>query len=98
MAYLTKQNQTLNIIDAQDMSVREWDLPSTVDDLIWSPDGNHLALVATDGSLWQVDYPQMKNFEQLTQPIPAGNIQWSPDSKSIAFISGADIYIVDTVK
>jgi WD40 repeat protein len=97
-AYLTKQNQTLDIMDAQDMSVRERGLPSTFNDLIWSPDGNHLAMVAADGSLWQVDYPQMKNFEQLTQPMPAKNIQWSPDGKSITFISGPDIYIVQANK
>jgi hypothetical protein len=98
MAYLTKQNQTLNIMDAQDMSVREQDLPSTFDDLIWSPDGSHLALVATDGSLWQVDYPKIANIEQLTKPMPMGDIQWAPDSTSISFTSGKDIYIVDTKK
>lgn len=98
LAYITKQNQTLDILDAKDMSVKEWKLPSTFDNLIWSPDGNHIALEATDGSLWQVDYPQMKNFEQLMQPMPTQNIQWSPDSKSIAFISGSDVYIVETNK
>lgn len=97
-AYLTNQNKTLDILDPQDMSVKELNLPSTFYDLVWSPDGNHLALVATDGSLWQVDYPQMKKIEQLTQLMPAGTIQWSPDSKSIAFTSGTDIYIVDATK
>ena len=98
LAYLTNQNQTLNILDVQDMSVKDYKLPSSFDNLIWSPDGNRIALVAKDGSLWQADYPNLENLEQLTQPMSAGNIQWSPDGNFIAFISGSDIYIVDTAK
>jgi len=98
LAFLTENNQVLAILNAEDMSVKGWELPSTFYSLIWSPDGSLIALVATDGSLWQIDYPNMENLEQLTQPTPAGNIQWSPDGNSIAFTSGSDIYIVDTIK
>ena len=98
LVFLTEKNQVLTILNAKDMSVKDWELPSTFYSLIWSPDGSHIALVATDGSLWQIDYPGMENLEQLTQPMPAGNIQWSPDGNSIAFVSGPDIYIVDTIK
>jgi len=98
LAYLIGQNQTLDILNAKDMSVNEWKLPSSFDNLLWSPDGSHIALIATDGSLWQVDYPRMENIEQLTQPMPIGDIQWSPDGNFISFISGSDIYIVDTIK
>jgi len=81
------------------MSVKEWELPSTFDNLIWSPDGSHIALIAKDGSLWQVDYPNLENFEQLTEPTPdVRGVSWSPDDNSIAFVSGSDIYIVDTAK
>ena len=98
LAFLTEKNQVLTILNAKDMSVKGWTLPTTFYDLIWSPDGDYIAFVATDGSLWQVDYPKLENFEQLTEPMPSGGIQWSPDGNSIAFISGSDIYIVDTMK
>jgi hypothetical protein len=98
LAFFTEQNQTLAILDAKDTSVKEWKLPSSFHSLIWSPDGNHIALITTDGSLWQVDYPKMEKIEQLTEPMPAGDVQWSPDGNSIAFISGSDIYVVDTTK
>jgi hypothetical protein len=98
LAYLTKQNQTISILDAKDMSVEEWKLPLSFDNLIWSPDGSHIALIATDGSLWQANYPKMENIEQLTKPMPMGNIQWAPDSTSISFTSGKDIYVVKTTK
>jgi hypothetical protein len=55
--------------------------------------------VAEDGSLWQADYPKFDNFEQLTPILPnISQVNWSPDGNSISFISGSDIYIVDTVK
>jgi Tol biopolymer transport system component len=83
------------------MSVKGWKLPSTFDGLIWSPDGDHIALIAKDGSFWRVDYPNMENFEQLTQPMSFTDVRdiiWSPDGTSIAFIKGTDIYIIDTNK
>lgn len=65
----------------------------------WSPDGEKLALVAKDGSLWQVDYPALQNLEQLMPSMPdVGSLNWSPDGNSIAFISGSDIYVVETNK
>jgi len=101
LAYFAEEGQVLAIMNPNDMSVKGWKLPSTFIGLIWSPDGNHIALVAKDGSFWRVDYPKMENFEQLTQPMSFTDVRdiiWSPDSTSIAFVKGSDIYIVDTVK
>lgn len=68
-------------------------------DNVWSPDGEKLALVAENGSLWQVDYPKLENLEQLTQPLPdVHDVKWSPDGNSITFVSGSDIYVVDVTK
>jgi dipeptidyl aminopeptidase/acylaminoacyl peptidase len=97
LAFFT--NEGLAILDPKDMSLKGWKLPSTFSTILWSPDGNHIALVAKDGSVWQVDYPAFQNLEQLTTPMPdVRNIFWSPDGNSIAFISGVDIYIVKTTK
>jgi hypothetical protein len=101
LAYLTEEGQVLTILNPKDMSVKGWKLPSTFDGLIWSPDGDHIALIAKDGSFWRVDYPNMENFEQLTQPMSFTDVRdiiWSPDGTSIAFIKGTDIYIIDTNK
>ena len=98
LAYLAEENQVLAILNPKDLSVKGWKLPSAFQGLIWSPDGDQFLLIAADGSFWHVDYPQMNNFEQLSQPMTMTEVReitWSPDSKSIAFISGSDIYIVD---
>jgi hypothetical protein len=56
-------------------------------------------MVAEDGSVWQVDYPLLENLEQLTSSLPdVSDLNWSPDGNSISFISGSDIYVVDTIK
>jgi len=99
LAYLSEDGKKLGLLDAQSMSIQERELPSTSGDIVWSPNGEHIALAAEDGSLWQVDYPKLENLEQLTAPLPnVHDLQWSPDGTHLAFISGTDIYIVETIK
>lgn len=99
LAYLTLEKQMLMIWDVSTMSVRELVLPAPFHNIVWSPNGEWLALFAKDGSLWQVDYPKLEHLEQLTPSLSeVRDIQWSPDSKSISFLNGSDIYIVDTTK
>lgn len=99
LAYLSEGKSALMLLDPQIMSVRKVILPTTFHSFVWSPNGDRIALVAKDGSLWQVNYPKLENLEQLTPPLPnVREVFWSPDGKSIAFISGSGIYIVDTVK
>lgn len=98
LAYLAKQNKTMVILNAEDMTVKDWKLPS-FSDFFWSPNGDRIALLAADGSLWQVDYPKLESLEQLTGPMSAvRDVSWSPDGNSIAYISGPDLYVVETVK
>jgi len=112
LAYLTNKGQTLSLLDARIMSVqKEAALPAAFQDIIWSPDGKHIALLARDSSLWQIDYPKLDNLEQLTPAMPKltgpvygikenmsliKNVTWSPDGTFLAFIGDLDIYIVDT--
>jgi hypothetical protein len=100
IAYVSDSKQKLELVNAQTMSTQELELPTNFDNsLVWSPDGDHIALTAEDGSLWQVSYPKLENLEQLTEPMPSmRSVAWSPDGNSIAFVSGTDIYIVDTTK
>ncbi|MBN2118323.1 MAG: hypothetical protein JW730_17235 [Anaerolineales bacterium] len=99
LAYTSKNDHTLALLNAKDMTVEEQELPVSVTDFDWSPNGDRIRFTGTDGGLWQVDYPMFQHFEQITGPMPDINeMFWSPDGNSIAFISGSDIYIVDTIK
>jgi len=72
---------------------------NSVNNLAWSPNGEKLALVEEDGSIWQVDYPTLENLEPLTPSLPdVSDLNWSPDGNSISFISGSDIYVVEATK
>jgi hypothetical protein len=111
-ACLSIDGQSLLLIDAETASVQEeLALPIEFQEVIWSPDGRHIALLARDSSLWQVDYPILENLEQLTAAGPEWthlrysttideslikNVLWSPDGMSLAFIGGVDVYVVDT--
>jgi len=77
----------------------------------WSPDESRIVLRAGDNSLWLIDYPGLEHLEQLTPALPGwvrfeypvtgsrtyrvDHITWSPDGNSLAFISDADVYVVD---
>ena len=99
LAYLSTEKQTLVLLNASTMTVQEFPLPSTFRNIVWGPNGENIALVNEDGSLWQVDYPKLENLEQLTSPLPdVHDVMWSPDGDYIAFVSGSDIYIVETIK
>lgn len=99
LGYLYEDAQKLELLDAQTMSAREVVLPARFYGFSWNPTGNILALVAEDGSLWQVDYPNFQYFEQLTEPqFPITNVVWSHDGNSVAFTGGTDIYVVEISK
>jgi len=99
LAYISEDGQKMELLNAQTMSNQELALPATFHTLVWNPSGEHIALVAEDGSLWQVDYPKLEKLEQLTTSLPdVSDVNWSPDGNSIAFVSGSDIYIVETSK
>jgi hypothetical protein len=103
IVYPSADNKLI-FLDAATMSY--WELPFTLQGLpyiygsvVWSPNGEKLALMEEDGSVWQVDYPTLENLEQLTLSLPdVSNLNWSPDGNSLSFISGSDIYIVETTK
>ncbi len=104
VVYAAADKEALIFLNASTMLYQELPFalqkqPYAYDKVVWSPNGEKLALVAEDGSVWQVDYPKLDNLEQLTPPMSnVSELNWSPDGNSIAFISGADIYIVDTIK
>jgi hypothetical protein len=99
LAYFTDNDQTFVLLTAKDMKMQEWKLPISVSSSYWSPSGDRMAFVSTDGSIWQGEYPEFQNLEQLTEQRPdVRDLFWSPDGDYISFISGSDIYIVDTNK
>lgn len=89
----------LKLMDVQTKSIREFSLSTTFRGIVWSPNGDSIALIADDGSLWQVDYPKLEKLEQLTPPLPdVSEVKWSPNGDSIALMSNTDIYVVETTK
>jgi hypothetical protein len=104
VVYPAKDKNALMFLDASKMSFREIPFKDQasrykISNLAWSPNGDKLIFITEDHILWQVDYPALENFEQIIASSSLiGRAQWSPDGKSIAFINGSDIYIVDTNK
>jgi WD40 repeat protein len=102
VVYSDRDGKSLIFLDVSTMSYRELSFPLeeppyTHDDVVWKPNGEKLALVKEDGSVWQVDYPTLENLEQLTPSLSdVSSLNWSPDGNSISFIGGSDIYIVET--
>jgi hypothetical protein len=105
--YLDKQqHMVVNLLDVEKLTYRHLNLPfnfNITDNeyrrILWAPKGDRFVLKASDGSLWQMDYPKFENLEQLSAPIAnVKDISWSPDGKYLSYLSGTDIYIVDTSK
>jgi Tol biopolymer transport system component len=68
-------------------------------EIVWSPQGDALAVLAEDGSLWWIPDPAVDRVEQLTPPLPnVRDVRWSPSGDQIAFVSEADIYIVRVIQ
>lgn len=104
VVYPAADKEALIFLDAATMSYRELPFilhqdPSSPGQVTWNSSGEKLAMIAADGSLWQVDYPALEQLEQLTPALPdISDLGWSPDGNSISFVSGSDIYIVETAK
>ena len=98
-----QKKQTLFLFDVEALSYQMLNLPSefyetysNATKIIWNPNGDRMVLVTVDGSLWQLDYPNLQNLEELTLPMPkVKDIFWSPDGTYISFVSDKEIYIVD---
>jgi hypothetical protein len=102
--------QSLLFLDGRTFSIlKQATLPNRFVKKGWSPDGKHIALLADDNSLWQIDYPNLENLEQLTPAMPKltrpirnsdrgesliHNVVWASDGSAIAFIGAQDIYVV----
>jgi hypothetical protein len=98
-AFISEDAKTFELFDAETLVVHGIVLSSSIQSFLWSPAGERIALVAEDGSILQLDYPSLEHIEQLTTPLPnVHSIEWSPDGNYISFISGSDIYIVETTK
>lgn len=99
LAYLSEDGHTLTLLDAAAWSIRKLDLPAAFRDVIWNPPGDRVALVADDGSLWQVAYADPQSPEQLTPSAPdVRDVHWSEDGQFLAWISASNLWTVDTVK
>jgi len=104
VVYSDKDKNALIFLDISTMTYRELlfnDQASQykISNLAWNPNGDKLIFITEDHILWQVDHPSLANLEQiLASTNTIGGAQWSPDIKSISFINGSDIYIIDITK
>ncbi len=86
---------------AESGEVRELEVPGSVYDLQWSPDGTRIAAsiaprALTDDSymfkrIHVIDAASGAVQKLVDNPGKLGPIGWSPDSRSIAYISAADV-------
>jgi len=104
VVYPAEDKNALIFLDATTMSFRELpfkdqDSRYKISNLAWNQNGDKLIFITESHILWQVDYPALENLEQIIASTNTINgAQWSPNGKSISFINGSDIYIVDTIK
>jgi len=85
-----------------DESPKALELDSNVFDVEWSPVDDRLAVVLAptplidDSYMYKrvsvVDASSGKVLAQLKNPGKLGQVRWSPDGKSLAMISGADLH------
>jgi len=103
LAFTSQTNRTPLVIDLANWIIIEVKLPRPVQEprqeIVWSPQGTALAVLAEDGSLWWIPDPAVDRVEQLTPPLPnVRDVRWSPSGDQIAFVSEADIYIVRVIQ
>jgi hypothetical protein len=96
LAFISEDKRNLILTNAKNGDVEEIGLPIAFQEIIWSPNGDQVALLAEEGSLWLVDYPNLKTLGRLTQPMKdVTSIAWSPDGSAVSFISNPDMYVVE---
>jgi hypothetical protein len=95
LAYLNTDGQALVVLEPATRATRLVLLPRSSVEIAWRPQGDALAVLAHDGSLWWIPDPGVDYAEQLTPPLPGvHSVRWSPSGNQLAFVSGADVYVV----
>jgi hypothetical protein len=97
-AFLSPDGLTLNIRDLSTQATRPVSLSQPAINIYWPLQGDGLAVLAQDGSLWRLAEAAVDRVEQFTPPLPeVRDVKWSPDGDKLAVVSGPDVYVV-TVK
>jgi hypothetical protein len=95
LAYLNTDGQALVVLEPATRATRLVLLPKPSLTVVWQLQGDALAALAEDGSLWWIPDPGVDYAEQLTPPLPGlHSVRWSPSGNQLAFVSGADVYVV----
>jgi WD40 repeat protein len=94
LAFL-KDGSTLSVLDVDIWTIHQTSLPHRFISLSWQPQGDDLAALAEDGSLWRLPNLAVDAIEPLTLALPdVRDVHWSPDGEHLAFVSGPDVYVV----
>ncbi len=95
LAYLIEDGRGVVTFEPATHASRLTLLPQPSASVIWNPQGDSLAILADDGSLWWIPNPGADDVEQITLPLPdVRDVRWSPSGAHLAFISGTEVYVV----
>lgn len=100
LAFLGENKCTLTVLDVETWMSSHVLLPQSSNRIFWRSQGDGLAVLAEDGSLWWVPDFDTGTVEPLTPPVPnirddswSPAVCWSPDGEHLAFVSGTDVYV-----
>lgn len=96
--------QRLRLVQAETGQERWLDLVEPIEDLVWQPDGEGLALQTADNRLWWLARPlQPRPYRLPTVPIPLTapnqgqtlhSLRWSPDGSRLAYVHDNHLSVI----
>jgi hypothetical protein len=96
--------QRLRLIQAETGQERSLEMLDPVEDLVWQPDGEGLALQTADNRIWWLSRPfQPRPYRLPTVPIPLTapnqretlhSLRWSPDGTRLAYVHDNHLSVI----
>ena len=87
----------IRFFDARRGLSRDLSMQQTITDVVWQPTGPGAAIVTEDGELWWLAdaFDGAATPTPLTPALPdIHTVRWSPDGRSLAFVSQTSLYVV----
>lgn len=91
-------SQQLLFVQAETGQSRWLDFPHEISNIAWQPNGDDIAILSADGTIYWLANPFAADNEPLpvTPSMPEVNtMRWSPNGRNLAFISENSFYVVE---